>query len=150
MCVGFVFACTHAYTSECHSMHVEIRGQGIRICSLLLLRGFREKTCFFAVATSVNPLTHPTVLLSFFLFLFHLFFFCWNSLGFAEKFRKFPVPSCLLTQLPVIPLSFLRVTVILCLWVAVCMHACATHVCLVPTEARRGCWILWSWSYHVY
>lgn len=25
--------------------------------------------------------------------------------------------------------------------------ACIPNVCLVPTEARRGCQIKWSWSY---
>ena len=27
------------------------------------------------------------------------------------------------------------------------MCVCAPHVCLMPTEARRGNWILWNWSY---
>lgn len=28
-----------------------------------------------------------------------------------------------------------------------CMCVCALHVCMVPTEARRGHWIPWDWRY---
>lgn len=33
--------------------------------------------------------------------------------------------------------------------VLVYMYACAAHLCLVPTKARRGCWIPRNWSYSV-
>lgn len=63
-----VCVCVHTYMSECHSMCVEVTGQVLEIRSLLL-RGILRQA--FALATNVNPLIHPVVLLSFFLFLFY-------------------------------------------------------------------------------
>jgi len=27
------------------------------------------------------------------------------------------------------------------------MHVCVPCACLIPAETKRGCWILWNWSY---